>query len=283
LAYVNNWRYDIYEENTISGENLDTRPVLLNLLKLIEDTPDLYDAILVMDYDRLSRGDSTDFSKIKRLLIYANVQLATTEGIYDLSKSGDSMLLGVKSVVASSELTQIKKRFREGKLASAKKGRFCNGDVPFPYKKKYTYFDCNCNKIERYEDETESEYQARVFHMIEVKQARLDFEVVVDEKQRPIYDYIKDSFLYKRMSMTQICNYLNTQHIPTKYSYKYPNALWQVTTIRDILINKVHLGYYCYNKHSYKYKPLQNKTVVVNNPETDWIIGKGKHEALLII
>ena len=58
LSQSNKWNYKIYEE-IASGERLAYRPVIQDMLEPVEDGA--YDAVLVMDTDRLGRGNNKDW------------------------------------------------------------------------------------------------------------------------------------------------------------------------------------------------------------------------------
>ena len=81
----------IPEENTYveigSGESLKDRPEITRLLKDIED-PEVQ-AILVVDVQRLSRGDLEDAGRLIRLLRYTNTYVITPMKTYDLRDEYD--------------------------------------------------------------------------------------------------------------------------------------------------------------------------------------------------
>ena len=74
-----------------SGESLKDRPEITRLLKDIED-PEVQ-AILVVDVQRLSRGDLEDAGRLIRLLRYTNTYVITPMKTYDLRDEYDRMLL----------------------------------------------------------------------------------------------------------------------------------------------------------------------------------------------
>ena len=57
LCQSQKWNYKIYEE-IASGERLAYRPVIQDMLEIVEDGS--YDAVLVMDIDRSGRGNNKD-------------------------------------------------------------------------------------------------------------------------------------------------------------------------------------------------------------------------------
>ena len=65
-----------------SGESIDSRPEMLRLLKAVENTR--VKAILVVDVQRLSRGDLEDAGRLIKILRYTNTYVITPYTIYDL-------------------------------------------------------------------------------------------------------------------------------------------------------------------------------------------------------
>lgn len=103
------------------------------LLKDLKDEDDLYDAVLVIDQDRLSRGGTTDAEVIKEVLVESNTLLIENGNVYDLSTDQDEFVYDMKSIIARQEYKQIKKRLRRGKIQGARKGLWTNGQPPLPY------------------------------------------------------------------------------------------------------------------------------------------------------
>ena len=81
----------IPEENSYkevkSSESIDERPEMLRLLKAIESPA--IKAILVVEVQRLSRGDLEDAGRLIKLLRYTNTYVITPMKIYDLRDEYD--------------------------------------------------------------------------------------------------------------------------------------------------------------------------------------------------
>ena len=130
ICVTNNWRYTIYEELGTSTE-IEYRPEMQTLLKDIND--DLYDAVLVIDKDRLSR-EGTGQALINKTLMDNDCLIVTPNKIYDLNNENDILMTEVEDLFARIEYRTISKRFRRGKRRGAKMGNWVNGTPPFPYK-----------------------------------------------------------------------------------------------------------------------------------------------------
>lgn len=112
-----------------SGESLDDRPEILKLLKAIE-SPKIK-AIIVVDVQRLSRGDLEDAGKLIRLLRYTKTYVITPYKIYDLNDEYDRDAFERELKKGNEYLEYFKKISLRGKLDSVREGNYI-GSVP-PY------------------------------------------------------------------------------------------------------------------------------------------------------
>lgn len=77
--------------------------------------------ILCMDASRLSRN-SKDWAQLFEMCSYFNTLIADLEQIYDLSRSNDKLVIGIKGTVSEMELSILKTRLRSGIEAKASRG-----------------------------------------------------------------------------------------------------------------------------------------------------------------
>lgn len=194
------WKFNIYEEIG-SGETIEMRSKVQELLEDVKD--DLYDAVLVIDQDRLSRGDTNDTEVIKETLVKSNTLLIDSGKVYDLSNDQDEFVYELKSVFSRQEYKQIKKRLRRGKVYGAKKGFWTNGNPPIPY---------------RYNSEKKT--------------------LEIDESLLVTYRFIIDSVVKDKKPTNQIAYELNRRGKKTS-----ANWLWTSKTVRDTLLDMTHLEF----------------------------------------
>lgn len=121
---------DIYEE-VVSGENLIDRPQAQQMLKLVENGH--CDAVLVMDMDRLGRGDMFDMGMIYRAFQYSETLIVTPTEVIDPTSDGAELLFGVKSILSREELKGITKRLQRGRHISASEGKSISKKPPYGY------------------------------------------------------------------------------------------------------------------------------------------------------
>lgn len=127
----------IPEENTYmevgSGESLKDRPEITRLLKDIED-PEVQ-AILVVDVQRLSRGDLEDAGRLIRLLRYTNTYVITPMKIYDLRDDYDRDAFERELKRGNEYLEYFKKIQARGRLASVKEGNYLGSVAPYGFER----------------------------------------------------------------------------------------------------------------------------------------------------
>lgn len=129
LCNENKWRYVEFAE-VGSSADIEYRPELKRMLNDIKN--DLFDAVVVIDKDRLSR-EGMGQAVINQALIDNDCLIVTPSKIYDLSNDNDVLMSEVEDLMARFEYRMIKKRLRRGKKRGAKRGEWTNGTPPFPY------------------------------------------------------------------------------------------------------------------------------------------------------
>lgn len=224
-----NFRYAIYQE-VVSGDSISDRPEMIRLLQDVEDG--LWDATLVVDIDRLGRGNEEDQGRIKRIYRQSETFIMTPTKIYNLENEDDETYLEFQTFLARQEFKIIKRRFRRGKKQGSKMGYWTNGTPPFPY-----------------------EYN-------------LDIKgLIINEEKLEIYNQMKDMFLNQLLNCKQIEWKLNQLGY---LSPRGKN--WTAKVIGDILKDETHLGKIISNKTKGNFKKGEkvkkiprDKWIVVEN------------------
>lgn len=248
-AEKNGWEYQIENENVMSGESLSGREVILELLQKVENKE--YDGVLVVQWDRLSRGGTDDFSNISKVFQYSKTAIITPERAYDLNDNADLTLLGLQAVMSNTEYRLIKNRLISGKKDGVKMGRLTNGNPPYPYIKVRNVVHDDKGRI------------------------KVDFEILVDKDKNEVYQRIKKMYL-SGMNTEKIAFQLNKEGILS------PNGktTWSSTAVNRLLKHEFHTGKIIYGKNEWTKKPLSGKLEVRQRDETLWNIGIGNHEIL---
>ena len=116
----------------VSGESLYARPEMLRLLEDVEEGQ--YDAVLVMDLDRLSRGRMKDQGIILDAFRESGTLIVTPEKTYDLADDLDDELAEFKTFMSRREYKIINKRLRRGLKQTIRDGCYV-ANAPYGYRK----------------------------------------------------------------------------------------------------------------------------------------------------
>lgn len=243
LCHKNNFKFVDYLEVGTS-DSIEMRPVISKLLKEVKDG--VYDAVCVVDYDRLSRGDMGDQDRIAKAFKKSETLIITPDRFYDLNDDIDDEMVEFKGFFARREYKMITKRLRQGKKIGARQGQWTNGTPPFPY--VYQTYKEKYNKK----------------------------GLVVDDEKLLIYREIIDKAL-DGTSPQKIAENLNQRGILTsKGNY------WSNVTIQRLLIDETHLGKIISNKtqgDAHKNKRPNAKDYKVL-PRSEWVVVENCHEAV---
>ncbi|GEK57103.1 recombinase family protein [Marinococcus halophilus] len=223
------WKFDLFQEIG-SSDDLEFRTEFKRLLERVQ--AGIYDAVVVVEFDRLTRGDSYDYGYIKRIFAESRTKILTPYGeIIDLSDEFNVMN-DMKATMGRYEYLQTKKRLNEGKLRSARLGNWVNGTPPLGYD-----YDHKTKKLVINEDEA--------------KAVRMIF------------------YLYheKGNSMDNTSFEMNRLGFKTKR-----NDYFTVTKIGRILQNQTYVGRIVYGKSEGSgHKHKKSKTLRYK-PENEWLV-----------
>lgn len=123
---------DLYEE-VASGQYLSERPEMQKLLASVQRGE--YDGVLVVDIDRLGRGNKIDSGRIEQTFKQSNTLILTPNEIYDLNMDSGEFNVEVRTFLARMEYNQIKKRLHAGLLRSTAAGKDVGNKPPYGYRK----------------------------------------------------------------------------------------------------------------------------------------------------
>ena len=132
-----NFGAKIPEENilreVVSGETIDDRPEMLRLLSMIESPK--VQAILIVEPQRLSRGDLEDAGRIIKFFRYSNTLICTPHDNFDMRDDRDREYFERELKRGNEYLEYQKQIMRAGRELSVKQGNFIGSIAPYGYKK----------------------------------------------------------------------------------------------------------------------------------------------------
>ncbi len=132
-ALADQYRYRIagvYEE-IVSGERILDRPVMQDLLHAVQARD--YEAVLVMDIDRLGRGNMVDQGLIQDAFKSSETLIITPRKVYDLQDEFDEEWSEFEAFLARRELKIITRRIQRGRRQSAGDGKSVSRKPPYGY------------------------------------------------------------------------------------------------------------------------------------------------------
>ena len=247
----NNLGGKVPEENkfreVVSGETIEDRPEMKEILKRIESPR--VKAILVVEVQRLSRGDLEDAGRLIKLLRYTNTLVITPQKTYDLRDDYDRDFFERELKRGNEFLEYQKKIMNRGRLLSVQQGNFIGSIAPYGYEKTtVTDGKRKCPTLKIKEDE------ANVVRMI------------------------FDMYVNKNMGRTSIANHLDSLGIkPPKGEY------WSAAGLKDMLTNIHYIGKVKWNFRK-TVTIVDGGEIKHTRPKTnigEYLVYDGKHEAII--
>ena len=123
---------NIYRE-VVSGETLVEREEMQKVLSMIEN-PNIK-AVMVVEPQRLSRGDLEDCGRVVNAFKYSNTQVITLQMTYDLNNKMHRKFFEQELMRGNDYLEYTKEILLRGRIASVQKGNYIGNIPPFGFNK----------------------------------------------------------------------------------------------------------------------------------------------------
>ena len=227
----------------VSGETVSERPGMMNVLSQIEN-PKLK-GVLVVDPQRLSRGDLEDCGKVVNAFRYSKTAIITPRDTFDLSDKRDRKYLEQELMRGSDYLEYTKEILLRGRIAAVKRGCYIGNIPPFGY-----------NKIVDADGDSTLEPNEMAPAVL------MAFEM-----------YVNDGKTYLQIA----------RHFDALGIKPYRSKNWEKCSIRAILGNRHYIGL-VYFGQTRKEKSVENGQIVTHarrQAQEDVIVANGKHKAIV--
>lgn len=235
----------VYKE-IVSGESIAARPMMQRLLSEVEQG--VWEGVLVMEVERLARGDTIDQGIVAQTFKYSNTKIITPVKTYDPNNEFDEEYFEFGLFMSRREYKTIRRRLEQGRLASVKEGRYIGSVAPYGYDRART--DKNEPTLAINESEAEV--------------VRLIYNMYTDETNR--------------IGVAKIVKALNnSEYQPRK------NRDWSNATVQCILTNPVYIGKIRWNNRK-TIKCVENGSVKETRPRANKdaiTLVDGLHEAII--
>ncbi|MBU5356089.1 recombinase family protein [Paenibacillus barcinonensis] len=229
----------------VSGETISQRPVIQDVLRQVEEG--LWDGVLVMEIERLARGDTIDQGIIAQTFKYAGTKIITPVKTYDPDNEFDEEYFEFGLFMSRREYKTINRRQQTGRRDSVSEGKFIGNIAPYGY-----------NRLKLTNEK--------------------GWTLEPHPEQGPIIKMIYDMYVNQGQGTGLIAKKLNAMAIPTM-----KNSQWTVATINGIIRNPVYYGVIAWRRRPEK-KTRKNGVLQRSRPRvesSEWLVAEGKHEALV--
>ena len=126
----------VYKE-VVSGENIANRPQMLALLDDV--AAGLFDGVVCIELERLSRGNPIDQCEILDTFKASKTKIYTLQKVYDLTKEElDEEYFEFALFMSRREYKTIKRRLLRGRMQAAEEGYYTNSHAPFGFDREKT-------------------------------------------------------------------------------------------------------------------------------------------------
>lgn len=235
---------NIFRE-VVSGETIKDRPMMKEILKRIEKSK--IKGIIVIEPQRLSRGDLSDCGEIIRAFKYTNTLIFTIGRNFDLQDKYDEKIFRDELMRGADYLDYYKEIQNRGTLLSVSEGWYVGSVAPYGYDR--TKIDVGHRKRPTLKI---NEREANVVRMV--------FDMYVNQKLAPHTIALK----LEEMGATP----RNAKHFTQ-------------STIKDMLKNTVYIGKIRWNRRKTVTNYVDGEIVVTCPRQKDFMVFDGKHPAII--
>jgi DNA invertase Pin-like site-specific DNA recombinase len=244
---------EIYHE-IVSGETIASRPIMQQLLSEVEQG--LWEGVLVIEIERLARGDTIDQGIVAQAFKFSKTKIITPVKTYDPNNEYDEEYFEFGLFMSRREYKTINRRLQNGRITSVKEGKYLGSKPPYGYNRK---------KLERQKGFTLeiNQEQAEIVKLI--------FELYTKGES-------KSDGTSKRIGVSLIVRKLNElKTLPMN------GDVWVPATIQSLLRNPVYVGKIRWNSRP-SIKKMTNGQIRKERPRAkpeDWILVEGLHEPII--
>lgn len=233
----------IYRE-IISGETIAARPEIQKLLSEVERGA--YEGVLVMDADRLARGDSVDQGLVARAFRLTGTKIITPRKIYDPNSEFDEEYFEFELFMARREYKLINRRIQRGRIASANEGRYIASSAPYGYDR--------------------------------IKISGGKGYTLKPNKEASVVKYIFEQYL-KCGGAGAVAAFLDKAGIPSRSTGS--GKTWSRATVAGILKNPVYIGKIRWSYRKSVKQSRGGQIVSQRKANNDYILSEGMHEPII--
>lgn len=243
----------VYSE-VVSGETIAARPVMQKLLSEVEQG--MWKGVLVMEVERLARGDTIDQGLVAQAFQCSHTKIVTPVKTYDPDNEFDEEYFEFGLFMSRREYKAITRRMQRGRLASVQEGKFVGSIPPYGYLRE---------KLDNGKGYTLSPDPENA------EAVKLIFEWFVNGEPLP-------DGTCRRLGYTGIARKLDSLHFKT-----VSGKPWSPATIKEILSNPAYIAQIRWKRRA-QVKHFQDGELCKERPrakEGEYIIVGGLHQPIV--
>ena len=232
----------IYKE-VVSGETISERKEMQKLLRDVEN--ERWTGVLVVEVERLARGDTADQAKVAQAFKYSHTKIITPVKTYDPDNEFDEEYFEFGLFMSRREYKTINRRLQRGRELSAQEGKFVGNIAPFGYDR------------------------------VKLKDAK-GYCLSINQDEAPIVKEIFRLYAFENTSINSVAKQLNKLNLKPRIAKK-----WTISSVKDILSNPTYVGKLTWNRRKQK-KKTKNGHLIISRPRNqDYLIYDGLHEPII--
>lgn len=237
---------EIYHE-LVSGDSIDERPEMQRLLADVYAKK--YKGVLVVEVERLARGNTKDQGEVADAFQASNTHIITPAKVYDPNNEFDQEYFEFGLFMSRREYKTIKRRLEAGKKQSVMEGNYI---LP-----------------------------QRVFGYDILRTTKKDRTLVVRPDEAKLVQMLFDWHTEEKRATGWMARQMTLMGIPTVKG----RPEWNRGTIRDMLANPIYIGKVTWGKRRTikEFDPELGKLVKVTKEDGKMEIYEGKHEGIISV
>lgn len=231
----------IYRE-IVSGESIEARPVVQELLKDVESGR--WKGVLVVEVERLARGDTMDQGRVAKSFKFSNTKIITPIKIYDPNDEFDEEYFEFGLFMSRREYKTINRRLQRGRVSSVKEGKYVGSVAPFGYDR--------------------------------VKLVKDKGYTLAKNDEAPVVEKMFQIYAYNEIAINEVVRRLNS------VGYKPRKAKeWTISAVKDILSNPIYIGKIRWDSRKTVKEYRDGKIVNTRPRNENYTLCDGLHEAII--
>lgn len=242
LAKKYKLRIGAIRKEIVSGDSIAERPVIQEVLD--EVRIGMWSGVLVVEVERLARGNTKDQGIVAEAFQISNTKIVTPMKIYDPSNEFDQEYFEFGLFMSRREYKVINRRLQSGRVSSVGEGKYVGSIPPFGY--------------DRMKIPNDKGYTLKI------------------NSEADIVKTIFELYAYNDISINEIARQLNKMDLKPRKSGK-----WTISTVKDILSNPVYIGKIKWDSRK-TVKVYKNGKIVKTRPRSqEYIVKDGIHEPII--